>query len=92
MAEIKETLPFNFEEIYNDIKTDFSNAGYDISEGSNSAMLGKSMAYTVSSLNANTALNINELILPYANRRNSIVTDARNFGMKFSIKFPMFTI
>ena len=86
MAEIKETLPFNFEEIYNDIKTDFSNAGYDISEGSNSAMLGKSMAYTVSSLNANTALNINELILPYANRRNSIVTDARNFGYEIQHK------
>ena len=80
MPSIKETLPFNFNDIYSEIKTNFSAAGYDIAEGSNSSQLLTSMAYLVSNLNANTALNVNETILAYATEKDNVINDARNFG------------
>lgn len=80
MSNIKETLPFNFNDIYSEIKTNFSAAGYDIAEGSNSSQLLTSMAYLISNLNANTALNVNETILAYANEKDNVINDARNFG------------
>ena len=80
MADLTQTLPFSYREIYNDIKQQFDNAGYDIAEGSNTSMLIDSMAYLVSALNVNTALNINEVILHYANRHDNILEDARLIG------------
>ena len=80
MPSIKETLPFNFNDIYSEIKANFSTAGYDIAEGSNSSQLLTSITYLVSNLNANTALNVNETILAYANEKDNVINDARNFG------------
>lgn len=81
MSDIKETLPFNFDEIYNAIVKKFEEKGYDAPyEGSNLAQLITSMAYTTSMLNANTAININETILTLAQKRPNIIQDARMLG------------
>jgi len=81
MAIIKETIPFNFDEIYNGIAAKFAEKGYDSPyDGSNLAQLITSMAYTTSMLNANTAANINETILSLARKRPNIIQDARMLG------------
>lgn len=80
MAELTETLPFTFNEIYTDIKSKFAEKGYDVAEGSNTSMLIDSMAYMITSLNTNTALNVNETILNYANREDNVLEDARSIG------------
>lgn len=80
MASVIETVPFNFNELYTEIKEQFYNAGYDIAEGSNTSQLMTAQAYLVSMLNVNTALNANELILSYATKRENVLNDARNLG------------
>lgn len=75
-----ETIPFSFDEIYNELKNRLKRKGYDLSEGSNTSMLVDIMAYLVSMLNANTAVNINETLLAYANKTDNIIADARNLG------------
>lgn len=75
-----ETIPFSFDEIYNELKNRLKSKGYDLSEGSNTSMLVDIMAYLVSMLNANTAININETLLAYANKTDNIIADARNLG------------
>ena len=78
---IKETVPFNFDEIYEGIAKKFEEKGYDSPyDGSNLAQLITSMAYTTSMLNANTAVNINETILTLAQKRPNIIQDARLLG------------
>lgn len=86
MADVVQTVPFNFDELYTEIKRQFSSAGYDVSEGSNTSQLMTAEAYLISMLNANTALNVNETILPYATRRDNVVNDARNFGYEIQHK------
>ena len=76
----KPTLPFNFDEIYSYIETKFTDLGYDIQEGSNTMQLVTAMSYLTSMLNANTAVNINETILPLARKRNMVLQDARVLG------------
>lgn len=80
MAEIIETVPFSFDEIYEEIKGQFAEAGYDTAEGSNTSQLITSLSYLVSMLNVNTSMNTNEMILKYANNRENILHDARNIG------------
>ena len=66
MAIIKETLPFTYDEIYQDIAKRLIEKGWDGAyEGSNGAILASVLSYIVSSLNFNTATNINENILTY---------------------------
>ena len=86
MADVVQTVPFNFDELYTEIKRQFSSSGYDVSEGSNTSQLMTAEAYLISMLNANTALNVNETILPYATRRDNVVNDARNFGYEIQHK------
>jgi len=87
MAEIKETVPFSFDEIYSGIAELFTEKGYDSPyDGSNLSQLITSMAYTVSTLNANTAVNINETILTLAQKRDNIVQDARLLGYEATQK------
>lgn len=86
MAEITETVPFNFSELYNGIKTKFEDAGYDTEEGSNTSQLITAMAYLTSMLNVNTAVNINETILPLATRRDNVLQDARALGYEVQHK------
>jgi hypothetical protein len=80
MAKITETIPFNFNEIYTYVENKFIEKGYDTQEGSNSMQLVTAMSYLTSMLNANTAVNINELLLPIARNRNNILEDARVLG------------
>lgn len=77
---IKETVPFNFDEVYSYIENKFKERGYDTQEGSNTMQLVTAMSYLTSMLNVNTAVNINETLLPQARKRNMILQDARTLG------------
>ena len=77
---IKETIPFNFDDIYAYIEAKFEDEGYDNEEGSNTMQLVTAMSYLVSMLNANTASNINETILTLARKRSVALQDARVLG------------
>lgn len=77
---IKETIPFNFDEIYSYIEDKFAERGYDNQEGSNTMQLVTAMSYLTSMLNANTATNINETLLTLARKRNTALQDARVLG------------
>lgn len=80
MAKQVKTIPFSFDELYNESRSLFENAGFDTADGSNTSQLAAVMSYLVASLNTNTALNINETLLPYANKRKNILQDARVLG------------
>ena len=80
MTQIVETVPFNYQEIREEIDSQFQNEGYDTSYGSNVSQLSNIMAYVASMLNVNTALNINETILSYATKRENVLEVARNFS------------
>jgi hypothetical protein len=86
MAEITETVPFNFDELYSELKTKFDEKGYDTEEGSNTSQLITAMTYLTSMLNVNTAVNINETILPLATKRDNVLQDARALGYEIQHK------
>lgn len=86
MANITETVPFNFNELYTELQTKFADKGYDIEEGSNTSQLITAMAYLTSMLNVNTAVNINETILPLATKRDNALQDARALGYEVAHK------
>lgn len=87
MANIKETIPFSFEEIYSDLVKRMSKKGYDAPyEGSNLAQLITLLSYSISSLNFNTAVNINENILELARKRKNIIQDARMLSYEPKVK------
>lgn len=88
MADIIETVPFDFNDLYNGLKTKFADKGYDVEEGSNTSQLITAMAYLTSMLNVNTAVNINETILPLATKRNNVLQDARALGYEIQHKLP----
>ncbi|EAL2698747.1 hypothetical protein AZ702_09685, partial [Campylobacter coli] len=79
MAIIKETLPFTYDEIYQDIAKRLIEKGWDggAYEGSNGAILASVLSYIVSSLNFNTAVNVNENVLTLATKRKNVIQDAR---------------
>ena len=80
MAIIKETVPFNYDELFAKTRDKFIERGYDYQPGSNTAQLITAMSYLVSMLNTNTAVNINEMLLTLARKRNNILQDARLLG------------
>ena len=80
MAQFVKTTPFDFSELYTEIQKKFNNAGYDVAEGSNTSMLVTSQAYLASNINTNTAMNINESLLPFAQKRENVLNDARALG------------
>jgi len=86
MANIVETVPFNFDDLYAALQNKFEEKGYDIAEGSNTSQLITSMAYLTSMLNVNTAVNINETLLPLATRRANVLQSARVLGYEPSQK------
>ena len=86
MTQIIETVPFNYNELRTEIENKFKEAGYDTSLGSNVSQLSNIMAYVASMLNVNTALNINETILPYATKRENVLEVARNLSYEASKK------
>ena len=77
---IPETIPFDFDDNYAAVKQKFADYGYDTQEGSNTMQLSIAMSYLVSMLNANTAVNINEMLLPLARKRKMVLQDARLLG------------
>lgn len=76
----KQTVPFSFDELYSETRKLFGDLGFDVSDGSNTSQLSAVIAYAVASLNTNTAININETLLPYAKKRKNILQDARVLG------------
>ena len=76
-----ETIPFNYNEIYKDLEQKFQDLGYDAPyEGSNLAQLISGLSYIVSSLNFNTAVNINENLIHLAQKRKNVVNDSLILG------------
>ena len=86
MPQIPETVPFTFDELYTNLSAKFADAGYDINNGSNVAQLVTSMAYLTSMLNVNTAVNINETILPLSTKRDTVLENARAIGYEIQHK------
>jgi hypothetical protein len=80
MSSTLETIPFNFDELYTELQTSFEAQGYDTAEGSNTSQLITAMAYLTSMLNYNTAVNVNEMILPLAKKRSSAAQFAKAIG------------
>lgn len=83
---IPETIPFDFDETYAAVRNKFSDYGYDLQEGSNTMQLAIAMSYLTSMLNANTAVNINEMLLPVARKRDMVLQDARLLGYEIKHK------
>lgn len=83
---IKETIPFNFDETYSFIEQKFTERGYDSEQGSNVMQLVTAMSYLTSMLNANTAVNVNETLLPLARKRATALQDARVLGYEIEHK------
>lgn len=81
---VKQTIPFNFDEVYAHIEKKFEEKGYDTEEGSNAMQLVTAMAYMTSMLNANTASNVNETILTLSRKRKMALYDARVLGYEVS--------
>lgn len=86
MAKITQTVPFTFDELFEESRKLFGDAGFDVSDGSNTSQLAAVLSYLVSSLNTNTAMNINETLLPYATKRKNILQDARVLGYEIKHK------
>lgn len=80
MANKTQTIPFNYNELLQECKNLFNEVGFDTSDGSNTSQLSGVLSYLVASLNTNTAININETLLPYATKRKNILQDARVLG------------
>lgn len=76
----KNTIPFNYDDIYSSVQQKFVDKGYDVQEGSNTMQLVSAMSYLVSMLNANTAINVNENLLTLARKRRNILQDSRILG------------
>ena len=83
---ITETVPFNFNELYTNLEQKFIASGYDTAQGSNVSQLITAMAYFTSMLNVNTAVNINETILPLSTQRDNVLADARALGYEIQHK------
>lgn len=86
MAITTETIPFDFDSLYTGLQEKFEEKGYDTAEGSNTAQLITAMAYLTSMLNTNTAVNINETLLPLATKRDNALQDARVLGYETAHK------
>lgn len=86
MANTTQTIPFDFNETYEKAQNLFSKKGYDVSEGSNTSQLSTILSYFVSQLNTNTAININDLILPLGTKRSNVLQSARELGYEPSQK------
>lgn len=90
MADIKETIPFSYDEIYSDLVERLIARGYDAPfEGSNLAQIISILSYVTSSLNFNTAVNINENLLSLARKRKNIIQDARmlSYEPSYSVSY-----
>lgn len=85
--EIKETVPFDFNVLYDEVQREFQKRGYDSNfHGSNISQITTLISYAITMLNAQTATNINETILPLAKDRKNILQAARVLGYEIRHK------
>lgn len=80
MAETRETVPFNFDEILSEARNLLAMQGFDAADGSNATQLAVVMSYLLAGMNTNTAMNINETLLPFSTKRVNVLQDARVLG------------
>ena len=80
MANTTQTVPYDFDELFEESRRILYDAGFDVSDGSNTTQLAALMAYLINALNINTSININETLLPYATVRRNVLQDARVLG------------
>lgn len=80
--ELTEIIPFTQAEIEQEVKTILLSKGLtDIQyPGSNVSQMADIMTYLVHVLNTNTAINLQETILPLASKRTNILFGARQLG------------
>lgn len=79
--EIKQTLPFDYDSIRNDVLNNLNEKGLDARyQGSNISQIASLIAYGIQTLNTQTAANINETLLPLAKKEKNILQAARILG------------
>ena len=80
MPNLTQTVPYDFDELFEEARKILYESGFDVSDGSNTTQLASLMAYFINALNVNTSANINETLLPYATIRRNVLQDARVLG------------
>ena len=78
----KEIIPFTFDEIEQQVKEMLLAKGVTdiVYPGSNISQISDIMSYLVYTLNTNTAINLQEVILPLATKRLNVLFGARQLG------------
>jgi len=79
---IKEVIPFSYDEIEQKVKDLLISKGFkDIQyPGSNISQISDIMTYLIHVLNTNTAINLQEVLLPLATKRSNVLFSARHLG------------
>ena len=80
MPNLTQSVPYDFDELFEEARKILYESGFDVSDGSNTTQLASLMAYFINALNVNTSANINETLLPYATIRRNVLQDARVLG------------
>ena len=83
MAEaLKEIIPFTYDEIEQKVKDLLLSKGFKDIEypGSNISQISDIMTYLTHVLNTNTAINLQEVLLPLATKRVNVLFSARHLG------------
>ena len=75
MPNLTQTVPYDFDELFEEARKILYESGFDVSDGSNTTQLASLMAYFINALNVNTSANINETLLPYATIRRNVLQD-----------------
>lgn len=76
-----EVVPFNYDEVKEDIVQRFVDKGYDANvDGSNAALLANVLSHVISMLNINVAFNTSEMILSTAQKEENVLNIARQMG------------
>lgn len=82
--EIKEVIPYSYEDIKKKIISQFRQRGYTIdNDSSNASLLADVLSYLTYSINVNTSFQVSEQILPLALYFKNIVNAAKNVGYEY---------
>jgi len=81
-SEVTEIIPFTQDELEAEVKQILISKGLTdiVYPGSNISQLSDVMTYLVHALNTNTAINLQEVILPLATKRMNVLYGARQVG------------
>lgn len=84
---MQKYIPFNKDDISNDIRQKFGEAGYDItSDTSNISTLIELLSYASSIVNTNTAFGLSDLTLINSTQRKNILSLARQLGYEARLR------